>query len=76
MIAEITLWLRRRRQQRLVHETLQLEELMRQARSYARSNGFIGSVLTYQRRRGYVTPKQHGLLKIAVRRAYLTSHGA
>lgn len=70
------MWLSRRRQQRLAREAQQLEELGRQARSYARSNGFIGSVLASQRRKGFITPKQHDWLKIAVRRAYLTSHGA
>jgi len=76
MIARITLWLRRRRQQRLRAEAQQLEELARKAHRYAPYNRFIASLLAFRRRRGYLTSKQHAWLRVAVRRQYLVGQGA
>lgn len=76
MIGRITIWLRRRRQQRLKREAQQFETLVRAAHRYAPYNGFIGSLLAHRRRKGYLTAKQHAWLRVAVRRQYLIGHGA
>ncbi len=76
MIERVRAWLKERRRRRLEREARELAELLQQARTYRRYSRFIGSVLDFNRRRGYVTPKQHAALRLAVRRAIATYHGA
>lgn len=76
MLDRLKAWLRERRRRRLERAARELDGLLRDARRYARYDGFVRSVLAYRHRKGFITPKQHRALKGAVRRAYWTSEGA
>jgi hypothetical protein len=76
MIDRLRTWLKKRRRLHLEREARELEALIREAHQYARYNGFIASVLAYRRRKGFITPKQHHWLKVAVKREYLIAQGA